>query len=182
MNESAFNLHPFAQPAKNFALELTGTIARQGSLLHLSYRLQGAVDTVHFPATTQLPQRQDNLWQTTCFEFFLGFPGKTCYWEFNLSPEGHWNVYRFADYRQGMIPEPTITALPIMLKIEPAVVSVAAIVDLVDIVPSEQPLDVAISAVIQSQTGELSYWALAHPSSEADFHRRDSFILRLEVD
>jgi hypothetical protein len=182
MKQKAFVLQPFAQSAQNLALQLTGTIVRQGSLLDLSYALQGAVDAVYLPNTLQPPQRQDNLWQTTCFEFFLGLPDKTSYWEFNLSPGGHWNVYRFADYRQGMILESAIIALPIALKVEPAVVSMAVTVDLGPIVPPEQPLEMAVSTVLQSQTGHLSYWALTHPGAEADFHQRDSFTLYLEAD
>jgi hypothetical protein len=107
MNHHVFALQPFAiaQPE----LEIIGTLSRHSPLLNLSYTLLGAVDAVNIPAPAQLPTRHHELWQSTCFEFFLGLQGSPQYWEFNLSPAGHWNVYRFEDYRQGMIEEPTVT-------------------------------------------------------------------------
>ena len=59
-----------------------------------------------------MPARRDRLWEETCFEFFLAVKNSPRYWEFNLSPAGHWNVYRFADYRQGMQEEPAFASLP----------------------------------------------------------------------
>jgi hypothetical protein len=40
-------------------------------------------------------------------------------------------------------------------------------------------LEVGVSAVLQSSSGELSYWAVAHPGSEPDFHHREGFCLKL---
>ncbi len=48
-----------------------------------------------------------------------------------------------------------------------------------NIVPSGQTLDVGVSAVIKSIYGDLTYWALVHTGTEADFHRRDTFIVGL---
>jgi hypothetical protein len=178
MNHHVFALQPFAiaQPE----LEIIGTLSRHSPLLNLSYTLLGAVDAVDIPAPAHLPTRHHELWQSTCFEFFLGLQGSPQYWEFNLSPAGHWNVYRFEDYRQGMIEEPTVTTLPITLRIEPDAVSLSLTFDLDNLIPFRQTLDVAISAVLQTKAGKLSYWALTHPGPKADFHRRDSFTLCLE--
>ena len=46
-------------------------------------------------------------------------------------------------------------------------------------IPTGAPLRLGISAVIEAPGEELSYWALAHPGPEPDFHRRDGFLLRL---
>jgi hypothetical protein len=35
-----------------------------------------------------------------------------------------------------------------------------------------------VSAVLQSSSGELAYWAVAHPGSEPDFHHRGGFCLK----
>ena len=51
--------------------------------------------------------------------------------------------------------------------------------DLDRIVPADQALEVAISAVIQHGDGEATYWALTHRGPQADFHRRDSFVIQL---
>jgi hypothetical protein len=37
-----------------------------------------------------------------------------------------------------------------------------------------------ISSVIQTLDGYETYWALVHPSQQADFHQREGFILALE--
>ena len=38
---------------------------------------------------------------------------------------------------------------------------------------------VGIAAVIKLAGGGLTYWALTHPGPQADFHRRDSFLVEL---
>jgi hypothetical protein len=40
-------------------------------------------------------------------------------------------------------------------------------------------LEIAITAIIQTKDGNETYWALTHPAPQADFHRRESFILEL---
>ncbi len=52
-------------------------------------------------------------------------------------------------------------------------------VDLDKDVPADQVLEVAISAVIKSIDEKVTFWALTHPDSQPDFHRRESFIIEL---
>jgi hypothetical protein len=40
-------------------------------------------------------------------------------------------------------------------------------------------LEAAVTAVLQNRSGVCSHWAIGHPGPEADFHRRDGFLLRL---
>jgi hypothetical protein len=47
------------------------------------------------------------------------------------------------------------------------------------IVVAGAPLDMSIAAVMEDQSSHQSFWALTHTGKEADFHRRDSFILRI---
>jgi len=47
----------------------------------------------------------------------------------------------------------------------------------------EAPLStrrIALSAVVEDADRRLSYWALAHPLANPDFHHPDAFALRLE--
>jgi hypothetical protein len=178
MSRSSFVLIPFAPNAENpQSLSLAGMVDRHSSTLTIDYDLQGHLDAIVIAAPVKFPIRQNNLWQTTCFEFFVGIPGSDHYWEFNLSPAGHWNVYRFDAYRQGMQEELALTTLPFQVEFSVERLSLTIALDLAAIVPADQPLEVAITAVIQAQSGEITYWALTHPSTEADFHRRDSFVL-----
>ncbi len=126
-----------------------------------------------------MPTRRSRLWEETCFEFFLGVMNSDQYWEFNLSPAGHWNVYRFTSYREGMKEELAFASLPFSIQNQPDALRLALELELGRIVPADQPVKVAISAVIRSIDGKMLYWALIHPGPKPDFHRRDSFIVEL---
>jgi hypothetical protein len=179
MTDQPFTLWSFPSDRSLPDVSITGQIARSCQILRLSYELQGALAEVVIPVAAGPPSRKDELWTTTCFEFFLGLPESQRYWEFNLSPAGHWNVYRFDGYRQGMEAEPAFTALPFSVQAEPTRVHLDIEVNLDKIVPAAPPLKVAIAAVVQPTQGEVSYWALTHPGSQADFHKRRGFILRI---
>jgi tetratricopeptide (TPR) repeat protein len=97
----------------------------------------------------------------------------------NLSPSGDWNVYRFTSYRQGMREEPAFMTLPFRIKSESYALRLSLELGLDEIILADQALEVAVSAVIKSIDGAMSYWALNHPAPQPDFHRRDSFIIRL---
>jgi hypothetical protein len=119
------------------------------------------------------------LWRETCLELFLAPENVPHYWEVNLSPAGHWNVYGFRAYRQGLHEEPALTALPFTVTREPAALSLALELDMTGLIFPDQALELAIAAVIQAVDGSLTYWALAHPGSRPDFHRRDAFVITL---
>ena len=59
------------------------------------------------------------------------------------------------------------------------VLALALDVDLGKIVSVNQVLEVAITAVIKQIGGEVTYWALTHRGTKADFHLRESFIIEL---
>lgn len=179
MSHQGFALQPFSCDLPLPDVSITGHIGRSRQTLSLSYELQGSLVEVVIPGAAGPPRRKDELWTTTCFEFFLALPESQRYWEFNLSPAGHWNVYRFDGYRQGMQTESAFTILPFSVQIQPTRVRLDIEVDLEKIIPATQPLEVAITAVIQSAQGEVSYWALTHAGSQADFHLRQGFMIRV---
>jgi hypothetical protein len=131
------------------------------------------------PAPADTRVRKNALWEETCFEFFLGMKNADHYWEFNLSPAGHWNVYRFKTYRQRMQEEQAFTSLPFSVRIRPDALRLSLKLDLDKIVPADQALKIGISTVIKTINSEITYWALTDPGPRADFHRRDSFIIEL---
>jgi hypothetical protein len=179
MNHQTFSLQPFATTDSSADLQITGTIAHPAHRLNLRYVLSGDLSQVAIAPPAAKPTRQHELWQETCFEFFLGLQGSDRYWEFNLSPAGHWNVYRFEGYRQGMQEETAFTALPFSVEVQPEQLSLSLELDLQAIASAESLLEVAITTVVKAKDGEVTYWALAHTGPEADFHRRDSFVLQV---
>jgi len=40
-------------------------------------------------------------------------------------------------------------------------------------------LSLALSAIVEDDSGKLSYWALRHPPGEPDFHHPDAFALEI---
>jgi hypothetical protein len=183
-----FVLIPFAVDAAP-KIDISGTIERRDNQLTIEYKLaakpqeQSSRDKTTLPmiipSIFQKPIRQGNLWEHTCCEFFLGLPDSTQYWEFNLSPAGHWNVYHLLDYRQNLTEEKAFAALPFQISQEEDFWQLQLEVDLHKIVSLRQKLVMGVSAVIEDQANQLSYWALSHPGKHPDFHHRDAFILEL---
>lgn len=171
---TAFTLQPFAPPHP--AVEITGSLEREGNQIAIAFTLAGNLNEVIIPPTTP-PARKYDLWEATCFEFFLGQPTLAPYWEFNLSPSGDWNVFHLEAYRQGLQEEAAIQKLPFQVQQDATSLTLSLTLDLDGIMGGIPAFDIGICAVIQSHTFPLSYWALAHKGPQADFHRRDSFIL-----
>jgi hypothetical protein len=174
-----FALTPFGAAPGELRLELDGVIALHENALSIRYELRGRLNEVALPPQAAKPARRHGLWQETCFEFFLGLKDSPVYWEFNLSPSGHWNVYRFEDYRRGIQEEKAFTALPFRVRRHGDVLEVSLEVDLTLIVPPGRSLEAGVTAVVKLVNGEMTYRALAHPGPRPDFHRRDGFIVEL---
>ena len=203
----SFSLVPFAAPSQALAgqdgrmhpakLSIGGHIGLEAGQLELTYILKGDLEQLQIAPTVATPQRRDLLWQTTCLELFLARQGAQDYWEFNLSPAGHWNVYHLEGYRQGLQPELAYQELPFQLTrseqellltlrcpLPPALLHPNSL-------PADGPgaLEVGITAVVEhrdcsksdrsNSDRSIGYWALHHPGTEADFHHRGGFCLTL---
>jgi hypothetical protein len=179
MNGRDFLLQPFPPTSSPLGVTITGSIVRRADILAIRYALQGKLAELVIPGPADMPARRHGLWEATCFEFFLGVKDSPRYWEFNLSPAGHWNVYRFAGYRQGMAEETAFTSLAFRVRRRPDSLGVALELEIERIVAVDQPLAVALAAVIKFRDHGLTYWALTHSGAQADFHRRDSFQVEL---
>jgi hypothetical protein len=154
-----------------------GSIARRADTVSVRYEVRGDLSKLSIPSAAEDPRRKDRLWEETCLELFLGTADSGEYWEFNLSPSGHWNVYRFTRYREGMREEPAITSLPFDVRRNAEAVILTAEFDIGKIVPAGKDLAATVAAVIKTIDGGKSHWALVHPASLPDFHRRDGFAL-----
>lgn len=178
MPARAFRLTPFAPAQAPFGLRLDGRLACGPGRLRVDYRLTGPLRRLAIPPPSDRPTRRDRLWRNTCFELFLAPTGGKRYWELNLSPAGHWNLYRFDGYRSGMQAETALSAPALSVRHQPHnnrfELSVRLRSPLTDLLGGS--LDLGISAVIVDRTGKTSYWALHHPSTRPDFHRRGALV------
>ncbi len=116
LNSQPFALQPFTAGGP-FAI--SGTISRRRTDLTITYNLTGPLNDLIIAPPADNPSRQWVLWEHTCFELFLAGQGAGDYWEWNLSPAGHWNVFRLNGYRQGIQEEPAFQALPFTVQRRP---------------------------------------------------------------
>jgi hypothetical protein len=178
-----FELRPFpgTPPLEG---RVIGRLARKGTDLLCRFEVTGLGD-LEIPAPAPQPERRDGLWRETCLELFLGCPGRAEYWEVNLSPAGHWNVYRFDDYRQGMAEEGKLTFLPFLVLPEAERLTLDVALDLSVLGLEKEELAVGTAAVLRARSGEVAYHALTHPRADPaaggrpDFHHREGWSLRL---
>ena len=175
-----FVLHLFQEEHFIKHLHIHGSLVRSATSLQVSYELSGNVDDVLLPPPpSSSPRRKDGLWQATCFEFFVAATGSPQYWEINLSPSGDWNVYAFTEYRHGMHEEAALAALPCTVHRQLESYRLALDFPLAQLIAPDQPIEVAISAVLLGDNGQRGFYALTHCGSQPDFHQRESFLLRL---
>ncbi len=178
MRGSNFTLKPFPSGHKPPSLRVTGSIERKRDILSVIYLLHDSLTELRIPAPVKKCERRKALWEETCLEFFLGIAGSDSYREFNLSPAGHWNVYLFTSYRKGMREDQGFTSLPFSVSKLPDSLQLSLQLDLKNIVPAGETLEIAVSAVIKDINSAITYWAPAHPGPQPDFHRREGFVIR----
>ena len=170
---------PFTEAGPVFSLKIEGEIFRVSNRLGIRYGLLDDSGAILIPAPSHIPVRKKKLWEGTCFEFFIAVKDSPRYWEYNLSPSGHWNIYSFAEYRQGMQEDAAVLSLPFSTRFSHGALSLSLEIALDRILHRDQALEVGISAVIKHRGGRMSYWSLSHPGPQADFHRRDGFLIEL---
>jgi hypothetical protein len=150
-------------------------------LLTLRYVLRADMLHVRIP-TTAPSTRADGLWAHTCFEAFIApAVAGAAYYELNFSPSLQWAIYSFEAYRQGMSPtdvtvSPKLTARTFDDRLE-----LDATIGLHDLkgLRAAHTLKLAVTAVVEDDSGTLSYWALKHAPGKPDFHHGDGFVLEL---
>jgi len=166
--------HPDNRPLAVAGVEAK-IIGRDANWLRVRWRVEGSQQLVVPPFAGK--GRTDDLWQTTCFELYLKPPGAEAYCELNLSPSERWNAYDFDGYRLGMRERPFPHEPECTLRqgshfaIFDAAVPVAGLPD--------GDCAMGLSAILEEEGGVKSYWALAHPEGNPDFHAPASFTAEL---
>jgi hypothetical protein len=145
--------------------------------LTLSYAVTGKMSDVATPAV-RAPTRADELWRHTCFEAFLQASNGPEYYEFNFAPSTQWAAYRFTSYRAGMTPAAEFTAAKIDVRSGSDSFTLRTTLELghLSSLARVTPWRLGLSAVIEETSGHKSYWALAHPPGQPDFHHTTCFV------
>jgi len=145
--------------------------------LRLRYCLDADPEQLRLPPPISDPGRTDELWRHTCFEVFVAGHRSMAYREFNFSPSGQWAAYVFTDYRAGMLPLELHRAPALRWQRTAARLELIATLPADALMTDQTALRIALSAVIEEQSGTITYWALKHPAGQPDFHHPGSFAL-----
>ena len=142
--------------------------------LKVTYQISGDLSHYHFPKPTK-QHRADKLWLDTTFELFLAPEHSSAYWEVNISPSTQWNLYHFADYREGM-KESNIFSAPDIKKERrhhEYVLSFESIIpkELVD-----QALLINLCVILLDRTGTQHFFSIKRREGSPDFHDRAYFV------
>jgi hypothetical protein len=131
----------------------------------LTFRMAGSIDHLRVPPPAA-SERTDELWRTTCLDWFVANPSGAGYAEYNLSPSGHWAAYSFDDYRHGM--RNAVLERPPLITVTKDATRLTVTADLAWQGSDAQTFGCA--AVLEHLDGRRAFHALAHSSGAPDFH------------
>ena len=149
--------------------------------LTLRYELNGDVDIFLIPEPKPTNET-DGLWQHTCFEAFIAVEEEDAYHEYNFSPSGQWAAYAFSKYRIRKDWQAQNAPAIHFVRTDEQIV-LTAVIDNSDLPdnPLNKSYRLGLATVLETNNGELSYWALCHPSGKPDFHHRTGFTLSFNL-
>jgi hypothetical protein len=167
-------------------LEAHVTTPRQGVLV-LRYCLQADMSRIRVAFEgTVAPGRTDGLWKHTCFEAFIRPGPSQGYYELNFSAAKQWAAYRFDAYREGMtpveLPEPPaigVRQTPHNLELDAIVALPFEYMKGANELPGTARPRLALTAVVEEDSGRLCYWSARHPRGKPDFHHPDGYVFEL---
>ena len=183
-------LRPHPRTPGEFLQGVEAGAALDSGELRFRYRLDGDPRRIRIPSA-RAAGRTDGLWRHTCFEAFARIDDAPQYLELNFAPSGQWAAYRFEGYREGMCPlefdePPQITVrgegglAPEGTRSSLLELEARVRLSLVDGAGGRR-LRLGLCAVVEDDTGGLSYWALQHAPGRPDFHHPQAFALELPV-
>jgi hypothetical protein len=182
----ALTAHTTTQSEAVRSLEAHVTTPRQG-ILALRYCLQAEMSRIRVAFEgTVAAGRTDALWKHTCFEAFIRPDESRGYYELNFSAARQWAAYRFDAYREGMmvvdLPEPptiSVTGTAHNLELNATVALPFGYARAANESRGSARPRLALTAVIEEDSGRLCYWSARHPPGKPDFHHPDGYVFEL---
>jgi hypothetical protein len=183
------DLVPFEEisAGKPWEYKLMARTHRDSAKVLIEFKIVGKIPMVDLGKLgfSAGPNRENFLWQHTCFEGFVGLPNDEKYFEFNVTPLGGWNFYRFKSYREDMVEDVRVPHIVSIHSKKASEYTVKCEIDFSEVKEVKEywekgdTLPLGLSAVIEMKSGEKTYCALKHCAKTPDFHLRESFSLRL---
>jgi hypothetical protein len=148
---------------------IEGIATRNNAQLNLEFRFPHS-SSVLISDPVLDPERRSGLWESTCFECFIGLAGSDQYLECNISPAGHWQAFEFESYRK--LPNISkVLTLTGSYRPEPSGLFIMRCkVDINHPRFVTKDWHISPTAVLADQSGDLHYYSNAHPTAKPDFH------------
>lgn len=149
------------------------------SQIHIAFWVTDPNQAIIYPALLQQAERQDYLWEHTCFEVFLGIQQQDAYREINLAPSGAWQAYVFEEYRYPECMPPAYAQDIRLVQLQRTKYGISAVLDLKAWLNQHQiklsQVYMGLTAVIETQQ-QHHYFAMQHSGKQADFHNKRDWL------
>ena len=164
----------FLQPhSQKTELTIVSRLTFDSNNISLHFKISGAVKKYQIPLKENL-KRANNLWKATCFELFLANSKTQSYYEINISPTLHWNIYRLETYRAE--PKELISSSKPIIEIKEDEKSYEIDFELeckeLDLVEFDQ---YNLAVILLNKQNEREFWAVNPVGERPDFHDRGGF-------
>ncbi|MCX7978867.1 MAG: hypothetical protein N2578_07675 [Bdellovibrionaceae bacterium] len=173
-------LHPWGLEASSSSYSVLGELTVSGSRFCICWQLSGDLSSFVIPKCSSSPfkllepNRKNELWKETCFEFFIRPKGQERYWEFNLSPSGKWNLYSLAKYRDELVPSKDLIDGEVSVDGSNQLYKITASLNAPELAKS--PFMYNLTCVLQCAGQKTLFFAPRHPKTKPDFHDPSCFL------
>jgi len=162
--------HQLIPYKKSSNIKIISTLEQNKNLLHLTFKLSGAIENYKLPKTKK-QERKDELWRESCFELFLATEEEEAYYEFNFSPTLAWNVYRLEYYRA----EPKMIDEVELVEFEVKQTKETLFIEIILDVQTLQFNSYNLATIVLNKQDEREFWSLKAKGDTPDFHSRLEF-------
>ncbi|OUR97188.1 hypothetical protein A9Q84_12745 [Halobacteriovorax marinus] len=175
MKKYHFNLIPFKKSLNSF--DIQASLELVGSNLEIEFIVKGNIKNLHLPKSLDETKRVIGLWESSCFECFILNNETLSYYEFNYSPEGHWNCFYFPKPKAPLKQSPNFEEATCVINLTDQTFSLKTTIDLYNFLPGfwkKEAMSFGLTSVIECDE-KLSYWAISHIDEKPNFHNFESF-------
>jgi hypothetical protein len=175
MDKILFNLVPFKEEA--LPIDIQAELNLNGSNIEIHFLVKGQLDNILLGDKEEIGRRVIGLWESTCFECFVLNNETLSYYEFNFSPEGHWNSFYFPKKKSPLKEALSFKNITTEVQHQENTFSLKASIDLYCFMPSfwkENQMSFGLTTVIECKN-KLSYWAINHLDKKPNFHNFQTF-------
>ncbi len=161
-------------PLSNLGINIEVDFILRDSKIELVYGVSGDLTEIILPLFDKI-ERAGNLWENSCFEFFLAEKQNPEYREFNFSPSGKWNLYSFSSYRTNMKECGKVDNIEIKSGKRKHEFFLNAVFDF-NLQKSLSVYEFQLAAILKTKAGTRRFFAIDNSSEKPDFHNRKFFI------